>query len=52
MGISYNAKYISGAIRQKDDFILLLDIEKVFSLSEAESVQAITIRESNEIEIA
>ena len=52
MGISYNAKYISGAIRQKDDFILLLDIEKVFSLTEAESVQAITIRESNEIEIA
>ena len=50
MGISYNTKFISGAIRQNENFILLLDIEKVFSLSDAESVQALSAQETIEIE--
>jgi purine-binding chemotaxis protein CheW len=50
MGISYNAKYISGAIRQKEQFILLLDIEKVFSLSDVESIQALPTQETIEVE--
>jgi len=50
MGISYNTKFISGAIRQNENFILLLDIEKVFSMSDAESVQALSAQETIEIE--
>jgi len=41
MGISYNAKYIAGAVRRQETFILLLDIEKVFSLSDAEATKVI-----------
>jgi len=46
MGISYHSKYISGAIRRNDKFILLLDIEKVFSLSDKESVELSPMIES------
>jgi len=52
MGISYNTKYISGAIRLNDNFILMLDIEKVFSLTDVESVQALTTQVSNLVETA
>lgn len=45
MGISYNAKYISGAIRRHEEFILLLDIEKVFSLSDSISVSSLQVNE-------
>lgn len=45
MGISYNAKYISGAIRRNEEFILLLDIEKVFSLSDSISVSSLQVNE-------
>ena len=48
MGISYNTKFISGAIRRNDEFILLLDIDKVFSLSDAESVQDLAPQETQE----
>lgn len=37
LGLSYNVAYISGAIRYKDNFILLLNIEKVFSGLEFEN---------------
>jgi len=50
MGISYNAKYISGAIRRKEQFILLLDVEKIFSISDAETVQALSAQETLEVE--
>lgn len=42
MGISYNAKFISGAIRRNDTFIMMLNIEKVFSISDLAMVQQLT----------
>lgn len=42
MGISYNAKFISGAIRRSDTFIMMLNIEKVFSISDLAMVQQLT----------
>jgi purine-binding chemotaxis protein CheW len=42
MGLSYNAKLISGAIRRADIFIMMLDIEKVFSINDLASVERIT----------
>jgi purine-binding chemotaxis protein CheW len=38
MGISYNAKYISGAVRRNENFILLLDVDKVFSFTDMEAI--------------
>ncbi|HEY4786233.1 MAG TPA: chemotaxis protein CheW [Bacteroidales bacterium] len=52
MGISYNVKYISGAVRRNEEFILLLDIEKVFSLSDKETIEALPVTETNEPTIA
>jgi purine-binding chemotaxis protein CheW len=40
MGINYDSKFISGAVRRDNDFILILDIEKVFSFSDIESIEA------------
>lgn len=40
MGINYDSKFISGAVRRDNDFILILDIEKVFSFSDIESLEA------------
>ena len=34
MGIRYNSNYLSGAIRRNNEFILLLNIEKIFSVSD------------------
>ena len=39
MGISYNVKFIDGAIRRNDTFIMMLNIGKVFSISDLASVQ-------------
>ena len=36
MGLSFDTRYISGVIRRNDDFILLINPEKVFSASDAE----------------
>ena len=47
MGIGYNVKYISGAIRRNNIFILLLDMEKVFSLSDAESINLVEMEAIN-----
>lgn len=52
MGISYNAKFISGAVRHGEDFILLLDIEKVFSLSDKEAIGAVAGKEISQNEVA
>jgi purine-binding chemotaxis protein CheW len=46
MGINYNSKFISGAIRRDDKFILMLDIEKVFSIIDTEVVKAAQIAEN------
>jgi purine-binding chemotaxis protein CheW len=48
MGISYNTKFISGVVRRNNDFILLLDIEKIFSLSDIEAMESISISETSE----
>ena len=52
MGIRYNVKYISGAIRRDEEFILLLDIDKVFLLSDKEAIDLISTTEINEPEVA
>lgn len=41
MGIGYDARFISGVVRQNDEFIMILDIDKVFALSEAEIGEAL-----------
>jgi purine-binding chemotaxis protein CheW len=39
MGITYDVRFISGVIRRDDKFILLMNIEKVFSLVEMETMK-------------
>ena len=51
MGISYNTKFIAGAVRRDENFILLLDIEKVFSLSDKEVSGSLPLKETSEAEI-
>ena len=38
LGISYNTRFITGAIRRNDNFILLIDIEKVLSQNKSELI--------------
>lgn len=38
MGISYNTRFITGAIRRDEQFVLLINVEKVFSISDLESI--------------
>lgn len=38
MGIRYNSNFLSGAIRRDENFILLLDIEKIFSTKDLAEV--------------
>ncbi len=38
MGIRYNSNFLSGAIRREENFILLLDIEKIFSTKDLAEV--------------
>ena len=38
LGISYNARFITGAIKRNDNFILLIDIEKVLSQNKSEVI--------------
>jgi purine-binding chemotaxis protein CheW len=47
MGIRYNAKYITGVIRRDENFILLLEVEKIFSISDAESVDMVDALQTN-----
>lgn len=41
LGMRYDSKFITGAIRRNDVFILMLDIDKVFLKSEAEVLETI-----------
>jgi purine-binding chemotaxis protein CheW len=46
MGISYDSKCISGVVRRNNDFILILDIEKVFLLSDVEAIETLSLKEN------
>ncbi len=39
MGINYDAKYLAGVIRRNEAFIMLLDVAKVFSISDSETIK-------------
>jgi len=39
LGLSYDVRYIKGAVRRNENFILMLDVEKVFSAKDMASVQ-------------
>lgn len=39
LGTSYKPEFIIGVIKDKDQFILILNIEKVFSVNEMESIK-------------
>ncbi len=41
LGLDYDSRFISGAIRRNDTFTLMLDIEKVFSTADLTNVQQI-----------
>jgi purine-binding chemotaxis protein CheW len=38
MGMSYDIQFIRGSIRREENFILILDTEKVFSFSDMQSI--------------
>lgn len=38
MGILYNAKFIKGVIRRNEEFILVLNIDKVFEMNDKEAI--------------
>jgi purine-binding chemotaxis protein CheW len=38
MGLSYDSKFIRGAVRRNENFILILETESVFSFSDAEII--------------
>jgi purine-binding chemotaxis protein CheW len=50
MGIGYDSRYISGVVRQNNDFIMLLDIDKVFALSDAEMVEVLATADETQSE--
>lgn len=41
LGASYKPEFIRGVIKDKDQFILILNIEKVFSVTEMESIKVV-----------
>lgn len=41
LGTSYKAEFIKGVIKDKDQFILILNIDKVFSVAEMESIKIV-----------
>jgi len=43
LGLSYDARFVIGAVRRDETFILLLDIEKVFSSSDLAVVNSLEI---------
>lgn len=43
LGIGYNSKFISGAIRKTDHFIMLLDVNKLFLSSDSEIVDSVSL---------
>ncbi len=46
LGLNYNSKFISGAINKDDKFILMLDIEKVFTNSDLSNINEIHLTEN------
>jgi len=42
LGLDYNVKFIRGAVRREETFILMLDVEKVFSDTELSQLQKLT----------
>lgn len=40
MGSHYNTEFLNGMFKADDDFIMILDIEKVFSVADVQLVQA------------
>lgn len=45
LGLSYNATFIQGALRRNETFILMLDIDKIFSANDIAIVQQIQTEE-------
>lgn len=43
LGISYESKFISGAIRRNDNFILILNANKIFLTSDSETIDTSTL---------
>jgi purine-binding chemotaxis protein CheW len=43
LGINYNSKFISGAIRRNEHFILILNIDKILLTAETETVEKISL---------
>jgi purine-binding chemotaxis protein CheW len=43
LGLAFDSRYISGALHRNDNFILLLDIKKVFSAADLASVNQIQL---------
>jgi len=41
LGLSYDSRFVQGAVRSDEGFILLLDIEKIFSSKDLASVQSL-----------
>ena len=41
LGLSFDSQFIQGAIRRNDEFILLLNIEKVFSATNLAEIQSL-----------
>jgi purine-binding chemotaxis protein CheW len=39
MGIRYDNQYITGTVRREDDFILMLDINKILTAADSNSIQ-------------
>ncbi len=42
MGISFDKQYVSGVIKRKEKFILLLDTEKLFTIADVEALSGLT----------
>jgi purine-binding chemotaxis protein CheW len=41
LGLNYDVKYIKGAVRRNESFILLLDVEKIFSAKDLATVNTL-----------
>jgi chemotaxis signal transduction protein len=46
MSSTFNADFLSGIVRLQDDFMLLFDVDKVFTKSELQSISLCTAGES------
>ncbi len=51
LGLNFDNRFISGAIYRNDHFILLLDIQKVFSAADLASIQQINLSNNQSLNI-